>query len=75
MKLIEARLLNPAADQSNLAAAVLYHQCFRFELNDRYSNACEFAWLVAEDELLRIFCGKGSLPVSCERLPDLLHRR
>jgi hypothetical protein len=74
IELIEERSLNPAADQSKLAAAVLYHQCIGFEQRHKNSNACEFAWLVAEDELLQIFSGKGSLSVSRERLPCLLRR-
>lgn len=74
IKLIEERSSNSAADQSSLAAAVLYCQCFGFEHIDRHSKACEFAWLVAEGELLQIFSGEGSLPVSCERLPDMVRR-
>lgn len=74
-ELIEGISTDPARDQSCLMAATLYFRCHLFEVNDKTCKACELAWLVCECELLRIFSGSDSLPVSRECLPMLISNR
>lgn len=53
---------SPLGDISLVTAAILYEQCFELEWNN--SKALDFAYKVAKDEVLKIFCGENCLLVN-----------
>jgi hypothetical protein len=55
-----------------LHAAVFYKQCFIMENKRIVKNACEFAWLVCQKELIEIFAGKNGVTVSTENVSIFL---